>query len=274
MKKILVPTDFSKCAGSAIKYALEMAASSGAEVICMHSVSPYEGIDVDGSGLLWVKEYQQAKAKSLETWIKKFKRTPAYSKVNIRTICNIGFTVTDISEKAEEEKVDLIVMGTTGTSGMEGMLFGSIAGGVISKTNTPTLLIPQSAKFSTKTSFGLATDFKINCGKESIQLLNEILKVHEQDQVKVVHVLPEAESKPGAQDEKKITSTLKGLKLSFHYLHDKNISNAIDNFIEASGVGFLCAISHKHTYMYKMFHGSTTKKLAFQAHTPLLVLYD
>lgn len=274
MKKILVPTDFSKCAGVAMKYALEMASISGAEIISMHSVSPYEGIDVDGSGLLWVKEYQQAKAKALNTWVKKFNRMPAFSKVPISTICNIGFTVTDICDKAEEANVDMIVMGTTGTSGMEGMLFGSIAGGVITKSKIPTLLIPLSAKFSTKTPFGLATDFKINCGKESIVLLNKILKVHGQTEIKVVHVLPEAESKPAPGNEKQITTLFKGIKLSFHYLHDKNIANAIDNFVEASKVGFLCAVSHKHSYLYTMFHGSVTKKLAFQAHTPLLVLFD
>ncbi|HMG14788.1 MAG TPA: universal stress protein, partial [Saprospiraceae bacterium] len=132
MKKILVPTDFSKCAGSAMKYALDMAKETGAEIISLHLVSPYEGVDVDGSGLLWIKEYQEAKAKSLVNWTNKFHRMPAYKSLKIKPVCNIGFTVTEIAEMAKEENVDLIVMGTTGASGVEGMLFGSIAGGVIS----------------------------------------------------------------------------------------------------------------------------------------------
>ena len=274
MKKILVPTDFSKCSGSAMKYALDMATETGAEIISLHLVSPYEGVDVDGSGLLWIKEYQEAKAKSLVLWTKKYHRMPAYKDIKITPVCNIGFTVTEIAERAKDENVDLIVMGTTGASGMEGMLFGSIAGGVISVAKTPTLLIPLNAKFSKSASFGIATDFKIDCGKDSLALLKEILKVHNQSSMKVVHVLTEPDSKPIEKQEKEITNKLKGINLTMHYLHDKHVANAIDNFIEASGVGVLCAISHKHSYIYKIFHSSIAKKLSFHVKTPLLVLFD
>lgn len=274
MKKILVPTDFSKCAGSAMKYAMDMAVETGAEIISLHLVSPYEGVDVDGSGLLWIKEYQEAKAKALVSWVKKYHRMPAYKNVKITPVCNIGFTVTEIAERAKEENVDLIIMGTTGASGVNGMLFGSIAGGVIAVAKTPVMLIPQNAKFSKTLPFGMASDFKIDCGKESILLLREVLSLHGQSSMKVVHVLTESDSKPNDKQEKEIVAKLKGIDISFHYLHDKHVANAIDNFIEASGVKFLCAISHKHSYIYKIFHGSIAKKLAFHVQTPLLVLFD
>ncbi len=274
MKKLLVPTDFSKCAGSAMKYAMEIALQTGADIISLHSISPYEGVDVDGSGLLWIREYQEAKAKALNTWIKKYKSNPRYKGVNISTKCNIGFTVTDITEVAKEEGVDMIVMGTTGATGVGGMLFGSIAGGVISTTKTPTFLIPLSGKYTEKCGFAMATDFENHCSKASIDVVSDVLKAHHQSILKIVHVLPIGGSKPPAQKEKDMAAKMKGATLEFNYLHDDHIPNAINNFLEISDSKILCSIAHRHGYMHKLFKGSITKKLAFQAHTPLLVLFD
>lgn len=274
MKKILVPTDFSKCAGSAMTYALNIALQTNAEIVCLHSISPYEGVDVDGSGLLWIKEYQQAKAKSLETWVKRFKRNVKFKDVKLSTRCNIGFTVSDIAEQAKDESVDLIIMGTTGATGVGGMLFGSVAGGVISTTKTPTFLIPINGKYSETSSFAMASDFQNHCSKESLDCTIDLLKAHHQNSMKVVHVLAPKAVQPSAQQEKAISDKFKGIKLSFTYLHDDHIPNAINNFLEVSNTKVLCAIPHQHGYMHKLFKGSVTKKLAYQAHTPLLFLFD
>ena len=274
MKKILVPTDFSKCAGSAMNYALEIAAQTGAEIISLHSISPYEGVDVDGSGLLWIREYQEAKAKALNTWVKKFHRNMKFKEIKITTKCNIGFTVTDIAEVAKEEAADLIVMGTTGATGVGGMLFGSIAGGVISTTKVPTFLIPLSAKYTVNAGFAMASDFDLHCSKDSIQVVTDLLKAHHQPVLKVLHVLAPGGKKPAEQKEKDIIAKMKVAKLEFQYLHDDHIPNAINTFLEVSNSKVLCTIAHRHCYMHKLFKGSISKKLAFQAHTPLLVLFD
>lgn len=255
-------------------YALEIAHQTGAEIISLHSISPYEGVDVDGSGLLWIKEYQEAKAKALKTWVKKFHRNVKYKDIKITTKCNIGFTVTDIAEVAKEDKADLIVMGTTGATGVGGMLFGSIAGGVISTTKTPTFLIPLSAKYTEKAGFAMATDFEIHCSPDSIGVVSDLLKAHLQPVLKVVHVLAPSAKKPSEQKEKDMAAKLKGVKLEFQYLHDEHVPNAINNYLEVSNSKVLCAVAHRHGYMHKLFKGSITKKLAFQAHTPLLVLFD
>ena len=274
MKRILVPTDFSKCAGKAMSYALEIALHTKAEILCLHSISPYEGVDVDGSGLLWVREYQEAKAKTLNTWVKKFKRDARFKELNITTKCNIGFTVTDIKESAKSFNADIIVMGTTGATGVGGMLFGSVAGGVISATTTPTFLVPVSAKFDILNNFALATDFQNQCSKESIEVMNDLLNAHKQSTLKVVHVLPEKAKNPPTQKEKDMQQKMKGINLEFTYMHDENVPRAINNFLDVSKTKVLCVISHHHGYLHKLFKGSTTKKLAFQAHTPMLVLFD
>lgn len=274
MKKILVPTDFSKCAGKAMTYALEIAIKTGSEIVCLHSISPYEGVDVDGSGLLWIREYQAAKAKALNTWVKKFKKVARFKDINIATQCNIGFTVTDIKETAAKVKADIIVMGTTGATGMAGMLFGSIAGGVISTVKIPTFLVPLSANFDVLNNFAMATDFENHCSKESIGVVHDLLAAHNQNSLKVVHVLPEKGKAPGAAKEKEMAQKMKDINLEFTYMHDENVPRAINNFMEVSGTKVLCVISHQHSYIHKLFKGSITKKLAFQAHTPMLVLFD
>jgi nucleotide-binding universal stress UspA family protein len=53
-----------------------------------------------------------------------------------------GHPASEIMQVAEEEKMDLIVMGSIGKTGLEKILLGSVAEKVVRNSKTPVLLIP------------------------------------------------------------------------------------------------------------------------------------
>lgn len=274
MKSILVPTDFSKCAENALQSALFLADRSSAEVRVLHVVFPNEGVDNNIYNVFWSDEYMTERIKGLKKWVEKtHRRTPNFKKVRVQVECRIGFPVPAICDLADEIHADLIVMGTTGATGLRGAFLGSIAAGVLSKTKRPLLSIPKHRILDLTVNAVLATDFHFNVGAPSLAVLKDVL-ADMKGKLHVVHIL----DKPGtARDEvreKAVSSKVGNIPHDFHYLHDRDIAQAVSNFTEAMDGGLLIAVAHEHSMLHRLFFDSITRRLAHRVHIPLLSLHD
>jgi len=65
------------------------------------------------------------------------------SKVSVGTdvVFSTNSVVKTIVEYAEEKKIDLIVIGSKGMSGLKRMLLGSVASGVVTYADCPVLVV-------------------------------------------------------------------------------------------------------------------------------------
>ena len=59
----------------------------------------------------------------------------------VREIVREGYPASVIAEEATEEKVDMIVMGSRGLSGLKHLLLGSVAERVVQKAHCPVLTV-------------------------------------------------------------------------------------------------------------------------------------
>ncbi|MBL7774967.1 MAG: universal stress protein, partial [Saprospiraceae bacterium] len=139
MKSILVPTDFSKTAALALQFGLDLARQTGASLTVLHVVFPNEGVDNNIYNVFWSDEYMAERVKGLMSWVRKFQKSAAVRNVEVNTSCVVGFPVPAICDTAEKIHADLIVMGTTGATGLKGAFLGSIAAGVLAQTKRPLL---------------------------------------------------------------------------------------------------------------------------------------
>ena len=98
MKSILVPTDFSKCASNAMKYALDIAQATGAGISVLHVIFPNEGVDNNIYNAFWTDEYLAERAKGLDEWVARLKRKVNLPKVPVKSECVVGFPVASICE--------------------------------------------------------------------------------------------------------------------------------------------------------------------------------
>jgi len=273
MKPILVPTDFSKCANNAMKYALEIAERTGQSITLLYVVYPNEGVDNNMYDAFFIDNYIQERMDSMKSWAKKFTRSLRLKDIKDEVDCRIGFPVSTIAQTASDLGASLIVMGTTGASGLRGVLLGSVAGGVISGSKVPVFVVPMKAVFRNNARFAFATDFKLPVSRTSLQTMREMLHLQHAG-LDIVHVLGENDQQSDKKQEEALSEKLGTIPHNFHYLHDKNIPQAIHNFLEATDCNGLVAVSHEHSLLHKLFGKSISRSLAQHTKVPLLVLHD
>ncbi len=272
MKHILVPTDFSKCANNAMMYALEVAKRMEAKVTVLYVVYPSEGVDNNMYDAFMIDDYLEQRNKAMKSWIKKFKRSEHVKDIPVETECRVGFPISVISHVASALNIDLIIMGTTGAAGLKGVFLGSTAGGVLSTSHRPVLVIPKSAAFRNYARFVLATDFKMKLDKRSMQVLKGLLNI-EHAGLEVLHVIEDPEKKPKKELEAQLSEKLEDIPHLFHYIHDKNVPRAISHFLEAINASGLVTVAHEHSLLHKLFFKSVSKSLAHHTTVPMLVLH-
>lgn len=273
IKNILIPTDFSKCAANAMNFAMELAARAGASVQVIHVVYPNEGVDNNVYSAIWIDEYFKQRKNDLGRWVNRFKQNPAFKDVSVEYECEVGFPVQTVKQIVIESKIDLVVMGTTGISGITSSLLGSTAAGVVSSVEVPVMVVPAKANFLSHADYVLATDYEMHPNKHSMQVLKTILK-EQHAGLHILHILNKPGEEPDKKKEQAFEHHLEGLAYQFHYLHDPSITQAINNYIEATQAGGLVTVSHHRTFLQKIFFQSKSKLLVQKIKVPVLVLHD
>ena len=137
-KKILVPTDGSEFAKKAQKHALFLAKVTGAEIV---AVSVTENNFVNGLPLDdEVYQLNQVLKERSEENLKEFDKLNE-DDLKITHIVKEGSPAKCILEVANEEDVDLIVMGSSGKSGFDRFIMGSVADKVVNSAKCAVLVI-------------------------------------------------------------------------------------------------------------------------------------
>lgn len=138
-KKILVPTDGSEFAKKAQKHALFLAKVSGAEIV---AISVTENNFVNGLPLDdEIYQLNQILKESSEENLKEFDELNDNDDLKIAHIVREGSPAKVILEVAKEEDVDLIVMGSSGKSGFDRFIMGSVADKVVNSAKCAVLVI-------------------------------------------------------------------------------------------------------------------------------------
>ena len=137
-KKILVPTDGSEFAKKAQKHALFISKVSGAEII---AVSVTENNFVNGLPLDdEVYQLNQILKERSEENLKEFDQLNE-DDLKITHVIREGSPARVILEVAQEEDIDLIVMGSSGKSGFDRFIMGSVADKVVNSSKCAVLVV-------------------------------------------------------------------------------------------------------------------------------------
>lgn len=155
MKTILVPSDFSKNATVALRYAIQLCKVMKSDLVVFHCahISPYLLASVSASETdmnRLIQEDEVFKMEKLMTQVKKaykylgFKRVPATTKM---VVDSNPLVVDNIIDLAAKYHAGLIVMGTHGASGLNRYFFGSNTANLIARSGLPVLAIPENYRF-------------------------------------------------------------------------------------------------------------------------------
>ena len=137
-KKILVPTDGSDFAKKAQSHALFLAKVTGAELIAVSVVENnfVNGLPLDDQ----VYQLNQILKEKSEENLKEFDKLNE-DNLKITHIVREGSPAKVILEVAKEEEIDLIVMGSSGKSGFDRFIMGSVADKVVNSAKCAVLVV-------------------------------------------------------------------------------------------------------------------------------------
>ena len=144
IKNILVPVDYSFSGDAAMAYAVSLAREYGAELHLVHVYDqPFAYVDAGFAGTPIPTELPPVDLKEEEARLEQV--TPAED-VKFRRKFLVGSPADELVKYAQENAVDLVIMGTHGRTGLSRLLMGSVAEGVVRRAPCPVLTIAQPAE--------------------------------------------------------------------------------------------------------------------------------
>jgi nucleotide-binding universal stress UspA family protein len=142
-KVILCPTDFSEPATRALHYAKYLAACFDAGLMVLYA-DPFSPPPYFTAGQVedLAKSIERVKGAAYE-YLTRYVSEQIGGFSEVEMVVAENQTVPGILLAAEEKKVDLIVMGTHGRSGINRLMLGSVTEKILHETNRPVLTVRE-----------------------------------------------------------------------------------------------------------------------------------
>ncbi len=280
MKNILLPTDFSDNSWNAIAYALNFYKDSSCNFYLLHvnklgtvvtADYPYiSGHDVTED------IYIRPAKKQLRAVLKKIAENfPKNKKHTFYTLTDHNFLIDSLRKHLREKKVDVIVMGTKGASGLSKLIIGSNTGDVITKVKCTTLVVPENAKFKKIEEVAFPTDFSLS---NDLQVLRPIAEILEEKNASL-RVLNISKKSSGLNiDQQKSKELLEdyfyNYKHSFHFLTNKKVEDAVQCFVESRSIDMIAMVAKNLNYFQQILFHTKVEEISYHTDVPFLVLHE
>ena len=277
MKKILLPTDFSDNAQNAINYALNLYKDEACKFYLLNTYTPiiysYD-YRMSAGGYLGevadiVRENSIEKLEEIEKELKEKFNNPKHK---FKIISSFNLLTDEIKDIVSKHKIDLIIMGTKGASGVKEVLFGSNTIHIIKKTKCAVLAVPDGYFFEEPKEILFPTDYKIDYSKKQLKNLETITEIFNSK----VHILNVSHGIDLLEFQKtnkaKLEELLTDIKHASHRVDDQPITDAINEFQKTTYVQLLMMINNKHSFFENLFFKPVINQIGFHLNVPFLVI--
>jgi nucleotide-binding universal stress UspA family protein len=138
-ERILIPTDGSECADSAVDHAIDIATQYDAE---LHVLSVVDTRDMSHSApAISPQQVEQTLRERAESVVESVAERAADAGVETITAVEPGVPDDVVVEYAADHDCDLVVMGTHGRTGLQRYLLGSVTERTVRRSSVPVLTV-------------------------------------------------------------------------------------------------------------------------------------
>ena len=273
MKKILVPVDFSEYSENALKVAATIAKKQNAEIVAVHMLGLSEAVitkEQDSmEGLFFVKLTQKRFVEFLDK--------DYLEGITIHQTVKNYTVFSELDDVAKEYNIDLIVMGSHGSSGLSEVFVGSNTEKVVRTASVPVLVIKENSAFNvTKAVF--ASDFRL----ESLNVFNRIVGLFKalDIEVKLLYVnLPGEHYSSTNEIEQRITNFLVHLHEDDNILpediaiySDYSVEKGVFNYAKRIKADIIGIPTHGRKGLAHFFSGSISEDIVNHSKLPVLTV--
>jgi nucleotide-binding universal stress UspA family protein len=281
IKKILWSTDFSDEAQEAFLYADAFAKTFKADIVALHVIPDISPALYDAA-LVVQGELAKRVASVKEQTQKKFDALKKAKNLKFKALIKEGTAAKKIIETADEEEVDLIVLGRRGLSAIEKLFIGSVANQVLRSSPVPVLLTkkktgkPKFRKILVPTDFSeqeeVERDFawKLAKGFDSKLTLLHVLELHDYEFTpRALDEMFDAVEKRLKQREKK---EKEDIPVSEDVYRAINAAVGIVDYAETFKFDMIVISTCVQSKIERFFLGSTTEKVISYTHIPVFAI--
>jgi nucleotide-binding universal stress UspA family protein len=278
MKKILVPTDFSACANSAIEFAVQTAKLIPAEITLLHSFELMGNLYTDYMGVN--KEFNQNQLQEVCHKLTEIKKNiKATEEVQVDTHVCTGAVKKCVLQAVNERNIDFMIMGTAGASGFKEALWGSKTADIIGKSHVPVIAIPCNYTWKRPAKILLATN---HFEKEPVilDLLFELAALYGAQVNVAVFTNERDDSAITYLEHMRKTPAYVNL-LKEHYqegsltitnLFGQSFEETLNEYNNTNDIDLLAMITYQRSFPDSIFHPSLTRQIACHTNIPLLAI--
>jgi nucleotide-binding universal stress UspA family protein len=270
MKKILVPTDFSKSAENALKVAAQIAKKNDGEIILLHLLEiPHQGSDAvnHGHDLPELMLFKNFAIKRLDDLMEH----ECLDGITVSEVIQFEMAFDGIMNVSKVNDVDLIVMGSHGASGFKEMFVGSNAEKVVRNSQIPVLIVKKEYEEFQINNLVFASDFADEVKSSFQKVIDFSNKFNAKLHLVTINTPNNFKSTLVANEiMQNFIANFLIKDYSINIFNDANIEKGVINFAnhinaEAIGIG-----THGRKGLAHFFNGSISEDLVNHANLPIV----
>lgn len=274
MKHIIVPTDFSENAYKAAKVAMSIAADLDARFTLVHAYQCFQsGFQSEKTNLDDKVRAKQEAEREMEIFVQKLQRNGF--PVPIKAECIEGTLLAVINQLNDEKANTIVVMGTTGATGIKYHLIGSNTLYIAKKITLPLMTVPLGTEHFQIKKVAIFTDYK----EEDKKNISNLLSFFGNSKVSyTLFHIHERSTKPLPKDREKLENWAAELKetcgieeLPYELLEGKEIVTLVNETSERDDIDLLTLTMVERNFWDRLFEKSLAKAIILQAKTPVFI---
>jgi nucleotide-binding universal stress UspA family protein len=275
IKHIVVPTDFSPVASNALAFAVELAKRHKAHIHLVHVYEvPYASVASDAGTLTGVVDgrlHSEIK-QEIHSRMEQLSAGDLFKGITVSYKLMADIPVWQFAEKLEGQPCDLIVMGTTGHSGiLHGGLVGTNTERVIRTAHCPVLTVPNEAVPSKVRRIAFASDFEQPI-EGNYKLVSSFAKLLGAElDIAVINTRDNYNTTRKAQQHfEKLQADHPDDTPNCYIFNDDDVETGILNLVGNKHIDLVAMLTHGRTGVARLFRGSIAEGVSREIHVPLL----
>ncbi|CAH0995493.1 hypothetical protein EMA8858_01616 [Emticicia aquatica] len=270
MKKILLPTDFSKASEKAIHYALAMFSDTACEFTLLNTY----GTNAQPEIAMYVLDDLRVNAENMmEKFVKNLKKFDDESFHVFKTEFLPVSPASAIDILNQTHHYDLVIIGASGAG--NNLFFGSVATDVVRNVPVNTLVVPLNATINSIKNIVLAVDYQHLNEFKVFDNLKDLL-IRKEAKLTFLTILKENQTPESLDGLAKFEyhNYFGDIKTEDYFIRNNDVEKGIKAFLNVHRVDLLAMVSRHHSFLDVVFNRSQTRKFAFHPSVPFLSIYD
>ena len=267
---ILVPTDFSEKSEIAIRYACEIAACTGAEILFMNVIEP--PYDFPSRIEEVVASKKKAAVNKLTKIIDDLHSVDEFRFIRMKGKVEVGKVDTAILEVTRSEDFDLICVGLGGEHDLKKALYGSITNTLLLESDIPVFAISKRIDFRSPKQLVFATDLR----KNDLEIIHQMESFAKDLGVKfrIINIVGDLDSNQKKVEAftQEIRDLTKNRSIEIEQYEGDSFLEGITKLIGSDSRTILVTTRYKKTLLEWLFTKSNARVLATIAEVPLLLI--